>query len=46
MGETLHLVGGGGILVYETNVEIQTNALFTWDWVGRVEVVKNLSCQT
>lgn len=32
-------LGGGGIFVHEANVEIQTNALFTWDWVGRTEVV-------
>lgn len=31
-------LGGGGIFVGVANVEIQTNALFTWGWVGRVEV--------
>jgi hypothetical protein len=35
-------LGGGGTFVGAANgaanVEIQTNALFTWGWVGRVEV--------
>lgn len=25
-------LGGGGIFLQEANVEMQTNALFTWDW--------------